>query len=640
MRPFGRGAHRRVALALVPLLAGVALAPLVAADDGPRPHTYLAFGDSITAGDGSSDECGYRCRLESALRARFGQAEVINEGTPAADSRRGLRSITKALDRHRPAVTLILFGTNDWADEPREPLSTANSLRKIVREVKARQSRPYVATIPPVNAGFDANATAARNEWVTRANALIRAMAREEGAILVDVHAALLAAGPAKTLFADGVHPNDAGYAVIANSFFEALTAQPPPRDGATAATVKAIRFGKLWDGTGRTLTNAVVVVEGDRIRSLETGGGSLPTGAALIDLSAYTGLPGLIDAHTHLTYGPSPGGNRSTIVNAFLARDALQKTLEAGVTTARDMNAADYADVALRDLINMGELIGPRLFVVGCGLRVTRTPFRGAPVPSCGLADGPDEVTRAARQQLAAGADWVKMFGSTGSGQDVTGFQTFTFEEMKAAAEAVHALGKRLAVHSYGPTGARDAVRAGADSIEHATDMDDETIAEMARRGIYYLPTIDHNRYYAENGDKLGYAPGYKQRLDDFIQRNLETARRARKAGVRFVMGSDAIYSMFGENTRELGWFVKAGMTPEEALFTATRNAAQMLGQEKSLGAVKAGCFADLVAVSGDPLSDIGAVISGVRWVMKGGRVVVDKIRPGLGVAPGKAGR
>ena len=390
----------------------------------------------------------------------------------------------------------------------------------------------------------------------------------------------------------------------------------------------KVIRFGKLWDGSGRVLANAVVVVEGDRIRSVEGGGGPLPR--EVIDLTAYTGLPGLIDAHTHLTYGPSPGGTRSPIVNAFLARDAMKKTLEAGVTTVRDMNAVDYADVALRDLVNMGELIGPRMFVVGCGLRVTRTPFRGAPVPSCGLADGPDEVTRAARQQLAAGADWVKMFGSTGSGQDVTGFQTFTFEEMKAAAEAVHALGKRLAIHSYGPSGAKDAVRAGADSIEHATDMDDETIAEMARRGIYYLPTIDHNRYYADNGDTLGYAPGYKERLNDFIQRNLETASRARKAGVRFVMGSDAIYTMFGENTRELGWFVKAGMTPEQALMTATRNAAEMLGMEKSLGAVKPGYFADLVAVSGEPLADIGAVISGVRWVMKGGQVVVDKTQPG----------
>ncbi len=390
-------------------------------------------------------------------------------------------------------------------------------------------------------------------------------------------------------------------------------------------AAPKAVRFGKLWDGTGRVVTNAMVVVDGERIVSVEPSG-LVPKGGEVIDLSAYTGVPGLIDAHTHVSYGPSPGGNRSPIVNAFLARDALRKTLESGVTTVRDMNAVEYADVALRDLIRSGELAGPRIFAVGCGLRVTRTPFRGAPTPSCGLADGPEEVMRAARQQLAAGADWVKMFASTGSGQDVTGFQTFTFEEMKAAADAVHALGKRLAVHSYGPSGAKDAVRAGADSIEHATGMDDETIAEMARRGTFYLPTIDHNRYYAENGDRLGYAAGYKERLNDFIQRNLETARRAHKAGVRFVLGSDAIYTMFGENARELGWFVKAGMTPEQALLAATRNAAEMLGLEKSLGAVKPGYLADIVAVQGDPLADIAAVTHGVRWVMQGGQVVVDK--------------
>jgi imidazolonepropionase-like amidohydrolase/lysophospholipase L1-like esterase len=566
----------------------------------------MAFGDSITAGEGSSDESGYRSRLQQLLRARGGDAVVIDEGKPGADSRRGLRSIVAALERQRPDATLILLGTNDWAEPPREPVSTANALRKVVREVKARGGRAYLATIPPVNVGFDANE-------------LIRAMAREEGATLVDVHAALVAAAPAKSLFADGVHPNDAGYAVIAKAFLEAIVAQPPASSG-----LKALRFGKLWDGTGRVLTNALVVVEKDRVRSVEPGAAA-PPGAQLVDLSAYTGLPGLIDAHTHATYGPMPG-NRSPIVNAFLARDILSKTLEAGVTTIRDMNASDYADIALRDLVSVGQLAGPRIFTVGCGLRVTRAPYRGAAQPACGVADGADEVTRAARQQLAAGADWVKMFASTGSGQDVSGTQTYTFDEIRAAADAVHALGKRLAVHSYGPAGARDAVRAGADSVEHATDLDDETIAEMARRGTWYVPTIDHNRYYAENGDTLGYAAGYKERLEDYIRRNLDTARKAHKAGVRFVMGSDAIYTMHGENTRELGWFVKAGMSPEQALSTATRNAAQMLGQPDAIGVVKPGAFADIVAVAGDPVSDVGAVLQGVRFVMKGGQVVVDK--------------
>jgi lysophospholipase L1-like esterase len=196
----------RVRKALGLLLAGTLASAVPVADEAPRPHTYMAFGDSITEGAGSGDELGYRPRLEAALRDRFGEATVINEGKPAADSRRGQHSISAALRRHRPAATLILLGTNDWDDTPREPASTANALRRIVREVKARHSRPYLATIPPTNTGFDANVPPAR------------------GAVLVDLHAAFVSAGAPAALFADGVHPNDAGYAVIATAFFEALT--------------------------------------------------------------------------------------------------------------------------------------------------------------------------------------------------------------------------------------------------------------------------------------------------------------------------------------------------------------------------------------------------------------------------------
>jgi imidazolonepropionase-like amidohydrolase len=219
-------------------------------------------------------------------------------------------------------------------------------------------------------------------------------------------------------------------------------------------------------------------------------------------------------------------------------------------------------------------------------------------------------------------------MYGSTGSDQDVTGFQTFTFDEIKAAADAAHGFGRKLAVHSYGPDGARDAVRAGADSIEHATDMDNETIAEMVRRGTFYVPTIDHNRYYVENRRRFGYSEEVADRLNAYIERNLEAARRAHKAGVRFAMGSDAVFTMFGQNTRELEWFVKAGMTPEQALATATTNAAALLGMETNLGAIAPGYFADIVAVEGDPLRDIEVVVRNVRWVTKGGKVVVNVLK------------
>jgi len=404
------------------------------------------------------------------------------------------------------------------------------------------------------------------------------------------------------------------------------------------ATPVTAIKFGKLIDGTGKVLSNAMVIVEGDRIKSISAGNATIPLGAQVIDLSRYTGLPGLIDVHTHMTYywdqkpGTKPWSQLSSRVasmSMFLAQENARKTLETGVTTVRNLHAAEYTDVAMRDLINMGAMIGPRMFVSGYGLHVASPGSRtGAPTPSRGQANGVEEVARAAREQITAGADWVKMFGSTGSAQDVSGNQTYSYEEMKAAVDMAHSLGKRVAVHSYGPAGARDAVRAGADSVEHATDMDDETIAEMARRKTFYVPTIDHNRYYAEYRDQFGYGPEVADSLNDYIKRNLETARRAFKAGVRFAMGSDAVFTMFGQNTRELGWFVKAGMTPAQALAAATTNGAALLGMEKSLGAVQEGFFADIIAVEGDPLANIDVVINNVRWVMKGGSVVIDKTK------------
>jgi imidazolonepropionase-like amidohydrolase len=404
------------------------------------------------------------------------------------------------------------------------------------------------------------------------------------------------------------------------------------------AQPVRAVRFGKLWDGHGKVWTGAIVIVEDGKIRNVTTDASAIPQGAQVIDLSRYTGLPGLIDVHTHMTMYTDeklgePMLKQLTVnppaVEVFLARKGAMRTLEAGVTTVRDLGADQYMDIAMRDLINHGEMIGPRMFVVGYGLYITNTPYKpGLNLPAGGIADGVPEVLRVVRQQIAAGADWIKMYASTGTDDDVTGFQTYNYDEIKAAVDTAHQFGKKIAIHSYGPAGARDAVRAGTDSLEHATDMDDATIQEMVKRGTYYVPTIDHNRYYIDNGDKIGYAPGYKERLQAFIPRNVETTRRAFKAGVKIAMGSDAIYTMFGENTRELGWFVKAGMTPEQALQTATGNAAKLLGKENELGAVAPGYLADLVAVDGNPLADINVVLNNVKWVMKSGDVVVDKTK------------
>jgi imidazolonepropionase-like amidohydrolase len=290
------------------------------------------------------------------------------------------------------------------------------------------------------------------------------------------------------------------------------------------------------------------------------------------------------------------------------------KRTLETGVTTVRDLGASRGLDYAARDAINAGTAVGPRLFVAGQGI----SAGRGGP--------NPDAMRQQAEARIAAGSDWVKVYGSRGSFESVDTTQTVTFEEMQAIVDRAHALGHKVAIHSYGASGVKDAVRAGADSVEHGIDLDDETIAEMVKRGTVWVPTIDHNRYYVDAKDEYGFAPETIAPLQDYIAKNLESTKRAVAAGVKIAMGSDAVYSMFGQNTRELGWMVKAGMTPAKALETATTIPAALLGHASDLGRLTPGAFADIVAVDGDPLADIDVVISHVVWVMKGGKAVVDK--------------
>jgi imidazolonepropionase-like amidohydrolase len=391
----------------------------------------------------------------------------------------------------------------------------------------------------------------------------------------------------------------------------------------AVAETV-VIRFAKLWDGE-RVIDNAFVAVNGDRIVRVWSGtDAGQQTNAMVIDLRRYVGLPGLIDLHTHMTYywdrapGTRPlGQRRRPAETVFLAQENAKRTLETGVTTVRDLGAQNETDLSIRDLIARGAMTGPRMFVSGQGLSVRRD----APSP------GVDGFRRATDERIDTGVDWIKVYASRGSYDSVDTTQTLTFDEMKAIVDAAHGRGKKVAIHSYGPSGVKDAVRAGADSVEHGVDLDDETLSEMARRGTVWVPTIDHNRYYLDARDDFGFKPDTVGPLKDYIARNLESAQRAVKAGVRLGMGSDAVFTMFGQNTRELEWFVKAGLTPVQALGTATTTAAALLGMETQLGRAAPGYVADLVAVDGDPTTNVAALFDGVRWVMKEGRVVVNRM-------------
>jgi imidazolonepropionase-like amidohydrolase len=384
------------------------------------------------------------------------------------------------------------------------------------------------------------------------------------------------------------------------------------------------VRFGRLWDGD-RLVRDASVVIEGDRIQRVATGRNAPPAGTETVDLSGYTGLPGLIDAHTHMTYywdgapGTRPLGQprRAPELTVQLAGENARRTLEAGVTTVRDLGASGGTDVSLRDLINSGRMTGPRMFVSGQGISAGR-----------GGAPDRDAWRQLTEARLQTSADWVKVYASRGSFQSVDTTQTIQFDGLKTIVETAHARGRKVAIHSYGPSGVRDAVRAGADSVEHGIDLDDETLAEMAKRGTVWVPTIDHNRYYVEAKDEYGFAPEAIPPLQAYIEKNLASARRAVRAGVTLAMGSDAVYSMFGQNTRELGWLVRAGMTPEQALRSATRTGAELVGQADRLGRVAAGFLADLVAVDGNPVERIDTLFTGVRWVMKGGVVVADTRR------------
>jgi imidazolonepropionase-like amidohydrolase len=389
------------------------------------------------------------------------------------------------------------------------------------------------------------------------------------------------------------------------------------------------LRFAALIDGTGEKMDAREIVVDNGVIVAVGNDLDARYPGAVEIVLEDLVAVPGLIDAHVHVTYGlagPSQGDGWAELFSTPAAERLVEATrnakrmLETGVTSARDLTAFDGLDYQLKALIDAGVVPGPRLFVAGAGVH----PLTLKPLAEGESRDTVAEFIEHAEQRVTDGADWLKIFATTGSADDLSGEQLFFYPEIKAATDIAHAAGLRVAVHSYGPSAVADALRAGVDSIEHPVGLDEQLLEQWAATDTIYVPTIDHNRYYADHRDEYGYDEEIEKNLHKFVQRNVETLRRAHAKGITIAMGSDAVMSGFGQNTLELEWFVEAGMTTSEAIQAAIVNGASLLGQEDSLGRLQPGYAADIVAVEGDPLENIRALTRSVRWVMKDAKVEV----------------
>jgi len=376
----------------------------------------------------------------------------------------------------------------------------------------------------------------------------------------------------------------------------------------------------------GRLVRDPVVVVEGDRIRAAGPGL-AIPAGAEVIDLRPATLLPGLIDAHTHVTTTYRFLLQGGPMHDAVTAHVHARKTLEAGFTSVRDLWSKDFIDVALREAIDRGEVVGPRMqcatLAVGStgghnedveGLSPTITIGGHA-----GIADGVDGVRRLVRFELKHGADVIKIMATEGGGEgnDLANETEYTLDEMKAIVEEAHRQGKKVAAHAHGADGIKTALRAGVDSVEHGTFLDEEGVRLLLERNAWLVPTGAIHDMPHDGPRK----PSELERAALYSRASKDGFRRAVAAGVRIAMGSDSSVLPHGENAKELVWMARNGMTPLQALRAATVGGAELLGWSDRVGSIVAGKLADLVAVDGDPLSDVTAV-ERVRFVMKGGVV------------------